>query len=36
VDLPAGAAAGLREKLARAADEVGVDVTLRRAEPEIL
>jgi glycine cleavage system transcriptional repressor len=36
VDLPAGAAAGLQEQLARAADEVGVDVTLRRAEPEIL
>ena len=36
VDLPAGAAAGLQEQLARAADEVGVDVTLRWAEPEIL
>ena len=36
VDLPPGAAAGLQEQLARAADEIGVDVTLRRAEPEIL
>jgi len=36
VDLPPDAAAGLQEQLARAADEVGVDVTLRRAEPEIL
>ena len=36
VDLPPGAAAGLQEQLARAAAEVGVDVTLRRAEPEIL
>ncbi len=36
VDLPPGAAAGLQEQLARAADEIGVDVTLRRAESEIL
>jgi glycine cleavage system transcriptional repressor len=36
VDLPRGAADQLAGKLQRAAGELGVDVTLRRAEPEIL
>ena len=36
VDLPPGTASSLQERLSRAADEVGVDVTLRRAESEIL
>jgi glycine cleavage system transcriptional repressor len=36
VDLPAGAAGDLAGRLAGAADELGVDVTLRRAESEIL
>jgi len=36
VDLPPGAADGLASRLAGAADELGVDVTLRRAESEIL
>ncbi|MDY7083890.1 MAG: ACT domain-containing protein [Actinomycetota bacterium] len=36
VDLPAGAADELAERLAVAAAELGVEVTLRRAESEIL
>jgi glycine cleavage system transcriptional repressor len=36
VELPAGAAEDLAARLAVAADELGVDVTLRRAESEIL
>ena len=36
VDLPPGSAEKLRARLAEAADEIGVDVTLRRAESEIL
>ena len=36
VDLPPGAADGLAVRLAETAAELGVDVTLRRAEPEIL
>jgi glycine cleavage system transcriptional repressor len=36
VDLPPGAADDLASRLAGAADELGVDVTLRRAESEIL
>jgi glycine cleavage system transcriptional repressor len=36
VELPAGAADDLAARLAVAADELGVDVTLRRAESEIL
>jgi glycine cleavage system transcriptional repressor len=36
VDLPSGAAPSLGERLAAAADGLGVDVTLRRAESEIL
>jgi glycine cleavage system transcriptional repressor len=36
VDLPAGRAEGLRAELTEAADSLGVDVTLRRAESEIL
>jgi glycine cleavage system transcriptional repressor len=36
VDLPRGAADDLGSRLASAADELGVDVTLRRAESEIL
>jgi glycine cleavage system transcriptional repressor len=36
VDLPAGAADELAEQLAVAAAELGVEVTLRRAESEIL
>lgn len=36
VDLPTGAADALAEQLAVAGAELGVDVTLRRAEPEIL
>ena len=36
VDLPAGAAEGLAEQLAVAASELGVEVTLRRAESELL
>jgi glycine cleavage system transcriptional repressor len=36
IDLPAGAAEGLAEQLAVAGAELGVDVTLRRAESEIL
>jgi glycine cleavage system transcriptional repressor len=36
VDLPRGAADELGGRLQQAADELGVDVTLRRAEPEIL
>jgi len=35
-DLPAGAAEELAEQLAVAAAELGVEVTLRRAESEIL
>jgi glycine cleavage system transcriptional repressor len=36
VDLPPGAADSLAVQLASAAEELGVDVTLRRAESEIL
>ena len=36
VDVPPGAADTLAEQLATAANELGVDVTLRRAESEIL
>ncbi|MEV4352319.1 ACT domain-containing protein [Actinoplanes sp. NPDC049596] len=36
LDLPAAAAEELAEQLAVAAAELGVDVSLRRAEPEIL
>ncbi len=36
VDLPPAAAPTLAEQLTAAADELGVDVTLRRAESEIL
>jgi glycine cleavage system transcriptional repressor len=36
VELPAGAGDELATRLAVAADELGVDVTLRRAESEIL
>jgi glycine cleavage system transcriptional repressor len=36
VDVPPGAADGLAARLAVVADELGVDVTLRRAESEIL
>jgi glycine cleavage system transcriptional repressor len=36
VDLPRDAADGLAARLVDAADELGVDVTLRRAESEIL
>jgi glycine cleavage system transcriptional repressor len=36
VDLPRGAAEDLAVRLGAAADELGVDVTLRRAESEIL
>ena len=36
VDLPPGSAQTLAERLTAAADELGVDVTLRRAESEIL
>ncbi|MEV8509558.1 ACT domain-containing protein [Actinoplanes sp. NPDC051475] len=36
VDLPAGAADDLAVRLAVAADELGVDVTLRRAESDVL
>ena len=36
VDLPDGRADDLRARLTEAADELGVDVTLRRAESEIL
>ena len=36
VDLPAGASDELAERLAVAASELGVEVTLRRAESEIL
>ena len=36
VDLPPGAAEGLAPRLAETADDLGVDVTLRRAESEIL
>ena len=36
VDLPAEAAEGLSARLAEVAAELGVDVILRRAEPEIL
>jgi glycine cleavage system transcriptional repressor len=36
VDLPHGAVDDLAVRLTAAADELGVDVTLRRAEPEIL
>ncbi len=36
VDLPPSAASSLEGELSRVADEIGVDVTLRRAESEIL
>jgi glycine cleavage system transcriptional repressor len=36
VDVPSGVADGLAARLAEAADRLGVDVTLRRAESEIL
>jgi glycine cleavage system transcriptional repressor len=36
VDVPPGVAAGLAARLAEVAGELGVDVTLRRTEPEIL
>jgi glycine cleavage system transcriptional repressor len=36
VDLPAGSSDSLAEQLAVAASELGVEVTLRRAESEIL
>jgi len=36
VDLPAGAAAGVATRLAEVADELGVDVTLRPAHPDLL
>ena len=36
VDLPPGRADGLRVRLTEAAESLGVDVTLRRAESEIL
>ena len=36
VDLPPGSAEQLRARLAEVADEIGVDVTLRRADSEIL
>lgn len=36
VDLPAGAADALRERLARTAAELGVEVTLRPADPDLL
>ena len=36
VDLPPGAADDLAVRLATAAAELGVDVTLRRAEPDVL
>jgi glycine cleavage system transcriptional repressor len=36
VDLPPGTADELSARLAETADDLGVDVTLRRAEPEIL
>ncbi|MEV4704746.1 ACT domain-containing protein [Actinoplanes sp. NPDC049316] len=36
VDLPPGAADGLAARLAEAADELGVEVTLRRAESDVL
>ena len=36
VDLPPGAADDLAGRLAAAADELGVEVTLRRAESDVL
>jgi glycine cleavage system transcriptional repressor len=36
VDVPAGAADGLAARLGVAAEELGVEVTLRRAEPDVL
>ena len=36
VDLPPGSAESLADELATAGDELGVDITLRRAESEIL